>query len=214
MPRPQITGVICVADPEFHHAHDAYHRLLRVGRWSMALLWRILAAQLVAALAPDGTLPLGVDDTLLHKSGRRVNGAGVFRDPVRSTKKQIVYALGLNLVVLTPRLVPPWGGEPLGLPINLRLSHKGGPSHLELTAEMMRELASRFPDRPFALAGDGAYASLAALDLSRTHGHGFGAMPPSTTCHQPASRGNVAGRASGVAAYPRSRTWPTNSPPT
>lgn len=131
----------------------------------MTLLWRILAAQLVAALAPDGTLPFGVDDTLFHKFGRQINGAGVFRDPVRSTKKQVVYALGLNLVVLTLRIVPPWKGEPLGLQVNLRLYRKGGPSHLELAGEMMRELATRFPDRRFALAGDGAYASMAGLDL-------------------------------------------------
>ena len=87
--RRTITGIICIADPEFRHAHDAYHRLLRVGRWSMALLWHILAGQLLAALAPEGTLPLGVDDTLFHKSGRRINGAGIFRDPVRSTKNKV-----------------------------------------------------------------------------------------------------------------------------
>ena len=167
--RRTITGIICVADPEFHHAHDAYHRLLRVGRWSMALLWRILAAQLVAALAPDGTLPLGVDDTLFHKFGRQINGAGIFRDPVRSTKKKVVYTLGLNLVVLTLRVVPPWKGEPLGLPVNLRLYRKGGPSHLELAGQMMRELATWFPERYFALVGDSAYASLARSDLPRTH---------------------------------------------
>src|SRR5437016_12480296 len=33
---------------------------------------------------------------------------------------------GLNVVVLTLRIRPPWGGEPLGCPINIRLFRKGG----------------------------------------------------------------------------------------
>ncbi len=74
-----------------------------------------------------------------------------------------------TVVVLTLRLTPPWGGEPLGLPVNIRLYRKGGPSHLELGAMMLRELATWLPDRDFALTCDGAYAALAGMDLPRTH---------------------------------------------
>jgi len=159
--RRTITRIIAVADPERAHAHDAYHRWLRVGAWSMAGLWRILVGLLVTRLAPAGTLQVDVDDTLFHKTGRKVAGAGIFRDPVRSTTRQVVYALGLNVVVLTLRITPPWGGEPLGLPVNARLYRKGGPSHLDLGATMGRELATWLPDRAVALTCDGAYAALA-----------------------------------------------------
>jgi len=167
--RRTVTRLIGVADPWGTHAHDAYHRFLRAGAWRMATLWRLLVLLLVTWRAPAGRLGVDLDDTLFHKSGRKIAGAGIFRDPIRSTARNVVYALGLNVVVLTVRLTPPWGGEPLGLPVNVRLYRKGGPSHLEVGAEMLRELATWLPDRDFALTCDGAYAAVAGLDLPRTH---------------------------------------------
>jgi hypothetical protein len=135
----------------------------------MATLWELLVVLLVHRLSPQGVLPLDLDDTLFHKTGRKVDGAGIFRDAVRSLASSVVYALGLNLVVLTLRIRPPWGGEPLGLPIHVRLYRKGGPSPLDLGEAMIRELAGWLPSRTFALACDGAYASLAGRALPRTH---------------------------------------------
>lgn len=166
--RHTVTRIIGVIDAEGDHAHDAYHRLLRTGVWSMAALWKTAALAIVASLKLTGILDLDLDDTLFHKSGRKVNGAGIFRDAVRSSGKRVVYALGLNLVILTLRIKPPWGGEPLGLPINLRLYRKGGPSHLELGEEMIKEVAEWFPDHRFVLSCDGAYPSLAGRSLPRT----------------------------------------------
>ena len=34
--RRPITRMVDVADPDGDHAHDAYHRFLREGRWEMA----------------------------------------------------------------------------------------------------------------------------------------------------------------------------------
>ena len=160
--RHTVTRMIRMLDPAPRRKHDAYHRFLRAGAWSLPPLWRILAQMLVTGLfEPGAILFLDVDDTLFHKTGRKVEGAGSFRDAVRSTKKRVVYALGLNLIVLTLRIKAPWGGEPLGLPINVRLYKKGGPTHLDLTVEMLREARGWFPGRKLRLGGDGAYASLA-----------------------------------------------------
>jgi len=167
--RRTVTRMIGVADPEGAHAHDAYHRFLRAGAWRMPALWRTLVGLLVPRLVPTGVLRVDLDDTLFHKAGRKIEGAGTFRDPLRSTARRVVYAVGLNVVVLTVRLTPPWGGEPLGLPVNVRLYRKGGPSHLELGAMMLRELATWLPERHFALTCDGAYAALAGEALPRTH---------------------------------------------
>lgn len=166
--RRTITRMLTVGDPEGQRAHDAYHRLVRAGAWSMSCLWRALTVHLVAVLVPTGTVTVDCDDTLFHRDGRKVEGAGVFRDAVRSTVRKVVYARGLNLVVLTVRVQPPWGGCPLGLPVNMRLHRKGGPTTLALAAQMMTELASWLPDRQFALCADGAYASLTGADLART----------------------------------------------
>ena len=127
--RRTITRMLSVADPQGRRAHDAYHRFVRVGRWSMTALWRVLAVHAVAMFAPDATVILDCDDTVYNKTGRQVNGTGTFRDAVRSTRARVVYAWGLNLVIITLRVTPPWGGCPLGLPINMRVHHKGGSDH-------------------------------------------------------------------------------------
>ena len=167
--RRTVTRMVAIGDPDGVHAHDAYHRFLRVGSWTMARLWCRLLGLLLAHLELGARLVLDLDDTLFHKCGRKVNGAGSFRDPIRSRGQHTVFAHGLNLVVLTLRVRPPWGGEPLGLPINVRLYRKGGPSLLDLGQAMIEEVAGWLPDRHFLLGCDGAYAPLAGRDLPRTH---------------------------------------------
>jgi len=167
--RHTVTRLLRVMPPAGRRAHDAYPRFLRAGAWSLAALWKAAVGRLVQSLCPAGVLALDLDDTLFHKAGRQIEGAGIFRDAVRSRPRSVGSALGLNRVVLTLRVRPPWGGEPLGLPINVRLYRKGGPSHGALGEAMLREVAEWLPARRFALACDGAYASLAGQDLPRTH---------------------------------------------
>jgi len=167
--RRTVTRMILAADPEGRRAHDAYHRFVRAGRWSLARLWRVLAATAVTTLCPDGAvLALDVDDTLFHRNGRRVAGAGWFRDPVRSGGGRVARSFGLNLVVVTLRITPPWAGPPIGLPINARLHRKGGPTQPEHARDMLTEIAAWFPTRSFTVAADGAYSSLLGADLART----------------------------------------------
>jgi hypothetical protein len=87
---------------------------------------------------------------------------------VHSTSKLTVTALGLNIVVVGLRVIAPWGGEPLALPILVRLHRKGGPTLVELAAAMMQQVAAWLPDRSFCLVADGAYASLIGRDPPAT----------------------------------------------
>ncbi len=168
--RRTITAMIAVADPAGHRAHDAYHRFVRDGAWSMARLWQVMAVHAVTRFAPTGVVPLDCDDTLFHRDGPKVNGAGVFRDAVRSTARHVVYALGLNLVVLTLRVTPTWGGCPIALPINVRVHRKNdATTTVSHAAAMIRQVAAWLPDRDLHLCADGAYASLAGANLPRTH---------------------------------------------
>lgn len=163
--RKTVTNLYRLAEPLSERAHDAYHRFLRQGAWSLSELWRIVACLLVAAFCPEGRMPIDLDDTLFHKSGRKIEDAAWWRDAVASTGQRVVHAFGLNLVVLTLRVKAPWGGEPLGLPVNMRLHRKGGKSLLDLAAEAVVETASWFPMREFDLCADGFYSSLAGYCL-------------------------------------------------
>jgi DDE superfamily endonuclease len=164
--RRTITRIISVADPLGRRAHDTYHRFVRDGAWAMTHLWRKLATRAIARFVPDGVITLDCDDTLFHKSGHRIDGAGRFRDPLRSTVARVVYATGLHLVVVTVRVTPPWPGCPIGIPVNMRLHRKNDPtSTTEHAAEMIRQLAAWLPQRSFHLCCDGAYASLTGAEL-------------------------------------------------
>ena len=163
--RRTITAILTFADPWAKRAHDAYHRFLPDARWSMAELWTLLAKILIQTFCQNGIITLALDDTLFHRSGRKVDGAGWWRDAVRSTHKNIVYAWGLNLVVLTLQIQPPWGGEPLGLPIHMRVHRKHGPTLIELATQMINDIRQWFPQRPFRVVADGFYATLAGKDM-------------------------------------------------
>jgi hypothetical protein len=159
--RRTITAVYQVAEPTHEKAHDAYHRFFREGAWSMSEMWKEEALMLVDEYCPSGRITLYMDDTLFHKSGRRIMGVGWWRDAVRSTGGELVKALGLNILVLAIRVDPPWGGEPLALPVGMRLHKKGGVSLLEIAREILGEVASWFPNREFDLCADGFFAPLA-----------------------------------------------------
>jgi hypothetical protein len=167
--RRVVTRIYQLAEPLHERAHDAYHRFLRAGAWTLTSLFKVMAQHIVSRYYKSGTIPLDLDDTLFHKSGRHVDGASWWRDAVRSTGKTVVHALGLNLVVLTVRVTPPWGGEPLGLPINFRLHRKGDKTTIQLAEEMVTEVTSWFPDRDVHLCADGAYATLAGYAIPRFH---------------------------------------------
>ena len=164
--RRTICQMVAVMDPAHRAAHDAYHRFVRAGAWSLESCFGAIC-QVVVRLVATERLVVYIDDTLFHRKGPKVNGAGLWRDAVRSSAKSIVYARGLNLVVACVRIDPPWGGMPLALPVAIRLHRKGGPTMPELAADMVRELAQLLPGTDFVLCADGAYATLASVGLPR-----------------------------------------------
>lgn len=167
--RRTITGMIPFADPRRFRSHDAYHRFFSTARWDPDRLWERLARLVVRTFCPTGVIGVDLDDTLFHHTGRKMEGAAIWRDAVRSTKTKTVYGWGLNLVVLTLRVVAPWGGEPIGLPILIRLHRKGEAGLIDLAEAMLRTLAAWFPDRSFRACADGFYATLAGRKIPRLH---------------------------------------------
>lgn len=157
--RHTVTGILPFAAGFSPKPHDAFHRFFNKARWQMPSLWKALTLLLVKSLCPKGKLNLDVDDTLFRRTGKHVQGASRWRDPVLSGMFT-AFSRGLNLVVVTLRVTPPWKGEPIGLPINMRLRVKGGPSHIELAIQMLQQIESWLPKRSFICHCDGFYTAL------------------------------------------------------
>ncbi|MEI6424491.1 MAG: transposase [Lentisphaerota bacterium] len=159
--RHTVTRIYQIAEPEFRRSHDEYHRFFPDAAWVLPKLWRHVAVTAVALFDPTGLIPVDIDDTVFHKTGQKIDGADWWRDAVRSTKTKVVHCFGLNLIILTFRVNPPWGGEPLGLPINMRLHRKKEKTLLELAMQMLEETATWFPERKFLVSADGFFSPLA-----------------------------------------------------
>jgi DDE superfamily endonuclease len=176
--RRTLTRLWSVMPPERRQRYGAYARWVRKGKWSPDELWRRLVVHLVEHWVPEARLTLLLDDTLVNKSGRKVDGAGFFHDAVTSTAvAHKVTAWGLNVVVLALRVPSPWGGEPLALPVMICLHRKSKEgateeeeelSLIELAAWMVFQLIEWLPNHRFRLVADGAYAPILRYDFPRT----------------------------------------------
>jgi len=153
--------------PRFQrHPFDRFYNFFSRSAWTAADLAYHVAVPVVSHLNPTGLLYLIVDDTLLHKRGKKVWGIGWFRDAAASTKKRVATASGHNWVVLGLAVPVPWNpGRILCLALTCRLHRpgKGQPSCPALARQMLEEVLGWFPGRSVVLIGDGAYASKVVL---------------------------------------------------
>lgn len=175
----RVFETIC-ADEEIsrgqRHPFDRFYNFFSRAAWELSSLARWIALEVVTALNPTGPLTVLVDDTLVHKRGKRVYGLGWFRDAVASTKKRVATASGNNWVVLGLAIsIPLCPDRVFFLPLLMRLrlpgkeGTSGKASCAALAREMLEELCGWFPERSILLVGDGGYAGSALLkDLPET----------------------------------------------
>src|SRR5438067_5435436 len=94
-----------------------YHRVLNRACWSSREVSRRLLLAVVAALVPDaGPVVVGLDETIERRRGARIAAKGIYRDPVRSSKRHFVTASGLRWISLQVLAEIPWTGRIWGLP--------------------------------------------------------------------------------------------------
>ncbi|MDR2391089.1 MAG: hypothetical protein LBE84_05360 [Planctomycetota bacterium] len=139
--RRAITGMDPFADPKRENRVDVYCSVK-----SQSLLETLRTATTPSSAPPPGcnancspaeraawsgrlaanqkNLLLAIDDTVHKKTGRKADGARVCRDAVRSTASETAFCRAWQYV--PPCLVshPPRGGEPLAIPVNIRLNRK------------------------------------------------------------------------------------------
>jgi hypothetical protein len=154
-----------------------YHRVLSRARWSGREASRVLFGLLVEAFVGDGPLVVGIDETLERRRGKKIAAKGVYRDPVLSSRKQLVKSTGLRWVCVTLLAEVPWAGRVWALPFlsalapSERYCREQGIRHKPITevAGQLLLLVRRWqPGREIVAVGDGGYASLKLLDRCRS----------------------------------------------
>ena len=81
MGRHTVTGLICASGAQFSDWSAAY-RLFARERVDTSALLSVVRRGVVAELPPDHPLVVGLDDTLVKKSGKKTCGVGWRRDPL------------------------------------------------------------------------------------------------------------------------------------
>jgi len=96
---------------------DKYHRVLYRAKWSGLQVSRIVLILLVTTFVAVG-LPviIGIDETIERRWGPRIIQRGIYRDPVRSSKRHLVQASGLRWVSMMLMVDIPWIGRAGALP--------------------------------------------------------------------------------------------------
>jgi hypothetical protein len=169
--------------------HSRYHRFFANAAWSIDDLFESLAREAVATFCPEGTIELGVDDTLCRKRGLAIFGTGMHHDPLISSRKRVHVSWGHDWVILSLLVTnPPWSPTKVwAVPVGMRLyknrqgltrGKKGqvkaknpkrrppDPNHRtrpELAVELIRRFASLFPRRKMIVSGDSAYGGKSVL---------------------------------------------------
>lgn len=154
-----------------------YHRVLSRARWSATEASRVLLRLLMETFVPEGPLVVGVDETLERRRGKKIAAKGVYRDPVRSSRSQVVKTTGLRWVCVTLLAEIPWARRVWALPFlsalapSERYCHEQGIRHkpiTELAGQLLLLIRRWCPAREIIAIGDGGYAALKLLDRCRT----------------------------------------------
>ena len=159
----------------WHHARA--HRFFSHARWRADELGLRICELIVDRLcASDAPVLVAVDDTLLHRRGRKVHGCFWHHDATANSRRAAV-AWGNNWVVIAIVVRLPFLDRAVCLPVLFRLwqpkrkhiatgkPDPERPSKPALARELIDLLAARLGDSAIDVVGDAAYATSAARGL-------------------------------------------------
>ena len=162
-----VASVLRVMGLSEERQYQNYHRVLNRARWSGHELSRRLLGLLVAAFVPgDAPIVVGLDDTIERRRGAKIAAKGLYRDPVRSSRRQVVKVVGLRWLSLQVLATIPWAGRVWGLPfwtILLPSEHAlraRGRRYKTVTAwgwQAVCQVRRWLPDRRLVVVADGAF---------------------------------------------------------
>jgi hypothetical protein len=166
-----VTGMLIGARLSEAWHHCRCHRFFSHARWSADELGLRLAVLIAARFSePGAAILVAVDDTLLHRLGRKIHGCYWHHDATANSDKAAV-AWGNNWVVIGIVVRLAFLERSVCLPVMFRLwqpkrkqfpngkSDPERPGKVKLAREMIELVAARLPERQINVVGDAAYAS-------------------------------------------------------
>lgn len=169
-PKRTILGALRAIDPTKHHS--AYHRVFATAQWSIDKVG-LGMFDLVVKLTDQSTYYLVGDDTLVHKYGLKVYGAGMHRDACNSSRGFTSFKWGhcwVVLCVLVPSRTDPERKYAIPVLLRLYLNQKTNDKlrrkhqkKTDLMLEMMRILSEHASDKKLHFLGDSAYTGARML---------------------------------------------------
>jgi hypothetical protein len=149
-----------------------YHQVLNRAVWCPLELAQVLLRLLLRTFyGADEPVVCGIDETIERRGGHKIAARGIYRDPVRSSKRHFVKASGLRWISLM-RLTPiPWAQRIWTLPGMSALAPseqyyetrgRKAKTLTERAWQMIKQLRRWLPNRAVVIVGDNSYA---ALDL-------------------------------------------------
>jgi len=168
-----VASVLRVMGLSDERQYQNYHRVLSRTTWSSLEVGRRLLVLLVAAFVPaDAPVVVGLDETIERRRGAKIAAKGIYRDPVRSSKRHVVKTSGLRWISMQLLAEVPWAGRIWGLPFltvlapSERYHLERGQQHKTLPdwgRQMIRQLRRWLPDRALVVVADSTYAVLELL---------------------------------------------------
>lgn len=176
-----VTNLLCTAG-EQQHDWSAHYRLYSRERVDQTILFATARQQLEAQLKPGAPLVVALDDTLVRKTGTKIDGVGWKRDPLGPpfqtnlvrAQRYLQFSAAWPLAGGQARLVPigffhaPSAGKPPKDASQEQLrAHREEQKQLRLNQQAlvaMQQLREQVAaDRPLVFNGDGSYTNQTVL---------------------------------------------------
>jgi hypothetical protein len=167
-----VTAVLRVMGLSHERHFQNYHRVLNRARWSSLATARVLLELVVQSFASTGVVVVGLDDTLERRRGAKIKAKGIYRDPVRSSRAQVVKASGLRWLCAMVLAEIPWARRVWGLPFltalcpSERYHQQQGQRHKSLpqwAGQLIRLMHRWLPGRQLVVVADSTYAVIELL---------------------------------------------------
>ena len=171
--RHTVSWCLVAAGMAGQQHHSAFYRLLSAARWSLDCMGLLLADLILTAFGGCGCVLLTLDDTLAHKRGLKLFGAGMHHDPLISSKKTKLVSWGHSWVILAVVVRLPCLPQrvfSLKVLFRLYLNHKASTrwrqvhhSRPELAVQLLQLLCGHFCTLQLHLLCDSTYGGQSAL---------------------------------------------------